>query len=128
MKDVLPEGIAARTVETSRLATHVLEGGSPDGEPALVVHGNVSSSLFFDGTLAALPEGFRGIAPDLRGFGYSETGPVDATRGLRDFSEDLRALVDALGLGRVHVRPGPAHLAEPPQPEQEAGDHERPAE
>jgi pimeloyl-ACP methyl ester carboxylesterase len=100
---VLPEGVTAGTVETSRLATHLLQSGPEDGVPVLFVHGNVSSSLFFDETLAALPERYRGLAPDLRGFGGSETRPLDATRGLRDFSGDLRALVDTLGLGRVHL-------------------------
>lgn len=99
----LIEGVSARTVETPRLATHLLESGPVDGEQVLFIHGNVSSSRFFEETLAALPARYRGIAPDLRGFGDSETKPLDATRGLRDFSEDIRALVDALGLGRVHL-------------------------
>ena len=37
-------------------------------------------------------------AVDLRGFGDSETAPVDATRGLSDFSDDLAEVVAALGL------------------------------
>ena len=71
----------------------------------LFVHGNASSSRFFEETLAALASlgRYRGLAPDLRGFGGSETKPLDATRGLADFSDDLRALVDALGLGEVHL-------------------------
>jgi pimeloyl-ACP methyl ester carboxylesterase len=101
--NVLPEGVTARMVETPRLATHLLERGPENGVPVLFIHGNVSSSLFFDETLAALPDRYRGLAPDLRGFGSSETKPLDATRGLRDFSDDLRALVDALGLERVHL-------------------------
>jgi len=100
---VLPEGVIARTVQTPRLATHLLESGPESGVPVILVHGNVSSSLFFDETLATLPDRYRGLAPDLRGFGGSETKPLDATRGLRDFSDDLQALVDTLELGRVHL-------------------------
>ena len=100
---VLPEGVIARTVETPRLATYLLESGPESGVPVVFVHGNVSSSLFFDETLAALTDRYRGLAPDLRGFGGSGTRPLDATRGLRDFSDDLRALVDTLELGRVHL-------------------------
>jgi len=100
----LLRGVSSRTVETGRLRTHLLEGGTQDGAPVLFVHGNASSGRFFEETLAALP-GHRGLAPDLRGFGDSETRPLDATRGVADFSDDLRALVEALGLdGR------PAHL------------------
>lgn len=99
------EGISARTVETSRLATHLLESGPEDCVPVLFIHGNVSSSRFFEETLAALPSSYRGLAPDLRGFGGSETKAVDATRGLRDFSDDLRALIETLELAgqRVHL-------------------------
>jgi pimeloyl-ACP methyl ester carboxylesterase len=99
------EGVTARDVQTSRLTTHLLQGGPEDGVPVIFVHGNVSSSTFFEETLAALPDGYRGLAPDLRGYGGSEAKPLDATRGLRDFSDDLQALVDALGLGgqKVHL-------------------------
>ena len=99
----LPAGVTAGTVETPRLPTHLLQSGSESGVPVLLVHGNASSSLFFDETLAALPDRYRGLAPDLRGFGGSGTKPLDATRGLRDFSDDLRSLVETLELGRVHL-------------------------
>lgn len=85
------------TVPTSRLAVHALAGGTGVGEPVVFVHGNVSSSQFFAETLAALPGRYRMLAVDLRGFGATECAPVDATRGLRDFSDDLYALLDALG-------------------------------
>lgn len=97
-----PEGVTPRTVATTRLATHFLERGPEDGVPVVFIHGNVSSSLFFEETLAALPDGYRGIAADLRGFGDSEAKPLDATRGVRDFADDLHALVETLDLGRAH--------------------------
>ncbi len=96
----LLEGVTAEIVNTPRLGTHLLAGGTEGGAPVFFVHGNTSSSRFFEETLAALsPEaGYRGLAPDLRGFGGSETKPLDATRGLGDFSDDLYALAGALGL------------------------------
>ena len=100
-------GVRAAEIATPRLRTHCLFAGPDGGVPVVLVHGNVSSSRFFEETLAALPAGYRGIAPDLRGYGASETKPVDATRGLRDFSDDLAALFDALGLGTRR----PAHVA-----------------
>ena len=69
----------------------------------LFVHGNVSSGLVWQRQLAALPEGRRGLAVVLRGYGDSETLSIDATRGLRDWSEDLRALVEVLGLGPISL-------------------------
>jgi pimeloyl-ACP methyl ester carboxylesterase len=103
----LLQGVAAESVDTSRLRTHLLTGGTKGGEPVFFVHGNVSSSRFFEETLAALPSelSYWGLAPDLRGFGGSETKPLDATRSLGDFSDDLYALAGALGLGdgKIHL-------------------------
>ena len=98
MSAPLMNGIQSRMVETPRLRVHMLSAGDETGEPVLLIHGNVSSARFFEETLLALPAGYWGIAPDLRGFGASETKPVDATRGLRDFAEDVRALLSELGL------------------------------
>jgi pimeloyl-ACP methyl ester carboxylesterase len=96
----LPNGVASRTVSTDRLETHLLETGREDGEQVVFVHGNASSSRFYAELLADLPDRYRAIAPDLRGYGHSERKPIDATRGMRDFTEDVRALVETLGLDR----------------------------
>jgi pimeloyl-ACP methyl ester carboxylesterase len=71
---------------------------SDAGTPVIFAHGNVSSARFWEETMLALPPVYRALAVDLRGFGQSETRPVDATRGLRDFSDDLRSLVETMGL------------------------------
>ncbi len=91
-------GVTSRVIDTSRLRTHALTAGAEDGTPVALIHGNVSSARFFEETLLALPERYWGIAPDLRGFGASETKPVDARRGLRDFADDLHALFSELKL------------------------------
>ncbi|WP_129672116.1 alpha/beta fold hydrolase [Candidatus Chloroploca sp. Khr17] len=96
-------GITTQQVTTSRLLQHVRLSGPESGEPVIFIHGNVSSGTFWEETMLALPEGFRGIAPDLRGYGESEFKPVDATRGLGDFADDVLALADALGYDRFHV-------------------------
>lgn len=98
-----PEGIHTQLVATDRADTFVRHDGRADGEAVVLVHGNISSSVFWEETLLALPHGFRGLAPDLRGYGDTEPLAVDATRGLRDFSDDLAATLAALGLGRVHL-------------------------
>ncbi len=91
-------GVRSQMVETPRLRIHTLMSGDETDEPVVLVHGNVSSARFFEETLVALPAGYWGLAPDLRGFGASETKPVDAARGLRDFADDLHALLSALSL------------------------------
>ena len=52
---------------------------------------------------AGPPERLRVIAIDLRGFGGTENAPVDATRGVRDFSDDVCATVEALGIPTAHL-------------------------
>lgn len=93
------------TVDTSKLRVHCYAAGPPDGIPLFLVHGNLASSRFYDETLeAAAAHGVRAVAMDLRGFGDTEPLPVDATRGMGDFADDLRALVEALGVTRpVHL-------------------------
>ena len=94
----LPPGVVSQQIETSRLRTHVLTAGLPDAPPLVLVHGNVSAARFFAETMVALADDYRCVAPDLRGFGRSERLPVDARRGVRDFSDDVRALLTEGGL------------------------------
>ncbi|HET9981586.1 MAG TPA: alpha/beta fold hydrolase [Ktedonobacterales bacterium] len=106
MNTPLMAGVSASVVETPRLRTHMLTAGDPGGTPVVLVHGNVSSSRFFEETMLALPPGYWVVAPDLRGFGESETKPVDATRGVGDFSDDLRSFMETLeltGARRPHL-------------------------
>src|SRR5437667_10726624 len=88
---------------TNRLTVNVLSIPDRTGPAVLFVHGNVSSSLFWQPAMLALPEGYRPLAADLRGFGDTDPEPVDATRGLRDYADDLAAVIDALGLPEVHL-------------------------
>lgn len=101
----LPAGITARAVETDRLTLHVYESGPADGVPVVLVHGNLSTGRFYDLVMAAAPARYRLLAPDMRGFGRTDRVPLDATRGLRDWADDVHALVRALGIER------PVHLA-----------------
>jgi pimeloyl-ACP methyl ester carboxylesterase len=102
VQTLLP-GIAMERVPTPRLTTAVLSVAGRTGQPVLFVHGNVSSSLFWQPTMLALPEGYRPLAVDLRGFGETDPEPVDATRGLRDYADDLAVLIEAVGLTSVHL-------------------------
>ncbi|GAA1003975.1 alpha/beta hydrolase [Acrocarpospora pleiomorpha] len=90
-------------IATSRLTQNVLTVPGAEGEAVLFVHGNVSSGAFWRDALRALAGTHRPMAVDLRGFGETDPEPVDATRGLRDYSDDVLALIDALALERVHL-------------------------
>ena len=109
MVDVLLPGITATRVMTPRLTQSVLHPDDVDpagpGEAVLFVHGNVSSALFWQQPMLALAEtGWRRVlAVDLRGYGDTDPLPIDATRGARDWADDLAALIETLGLERVHL-------------------------
>ena len=96
-------GIESQMVQTDRLAIHTLSAGPAEATPVVFVHGNGSSATFWEETMLALPDGYRGVALDLRGYGDTEPLPVDATLGLGDMVADLHALAEALGLDRFHL-------------------------
>jgi pimeloyl-ACP methyl ester carboxylesterase len=109
MTDVLLPGIDATRLTTQRITHSVLH---PDGtalagpgEAVLFVHGNVSSALFWQQTMLAVAATgrHRVLAVDLRGYGDTDPLPIDATRGVRDWSDDLADLITTLGLDRVHL-------------------------
>lgn len=102
------DGITQRVVETSRIPVGILERehddpATPAERTIVLLHGDLSSSLIWQELMQDLPADLRVIAIDLRGYGRTEHAPVDATRGVRDFSDDVRATLDALGVETAHV-------------------------
>ena len=81
---------------------HVLDSwvGQPaDSEPVgtlLCVHGNPTWSYLWRRLVAAAPAGWRVVAPDQLGMGYSER--IDTPRVLAQRVDDLGRLTDALGV------------------------------
>ena len=96
-------GIISRMVPTPRIKTHVLLSGPANGIPVVFIHGNFSAATWFEETMLALPEKYRAIAPDLCGYGDTEDLLIDATRGARDWSDDLKSLSDQLGERPGHL-------------------------
>ncbi len=88
------------------------EFGNPDGSPVLAFHSLPSSRL--EGRTyhqVALKRGVRVVSVDRPGFGLSDVKPA---RTLLDWPDDVRELVDALGLESfavVGVSTGAAHAA-----------------
>lgn len=84
-------------LKTERLNTAYYRAGEENSKKLLLLHGNVSSSVFYLPLFPELSKDFDVVAPDLRCFGDSDALPVDATRGFRDWTDDLHAFVQALG-------------------------------
>jgi pimeloyl-ACP methyl ester carboxylesterase len=86
----------------SGVRIHVAEAGSPDGATVMLVHGfpqNWWEWRHQIGPLAA--DGYRVIVPDLRGAGWSDAPRTRYPKS--DMADDLLAVLDGLGVARVHV-------------------------
>ena len=85
-----------------------LEAGQ--GRPLVLLHAFPLSGDMWRPQLASLPPGWRGIAPDLRGFGGSSRDVTDGehlvaapARGMDDYARDVLALLTHLGIDRFVV-------------------------
>ncbi|HEY9379514.1 MAG TPA: alpha/beta hydrolase [Jiangellaceae bacterium] len=89
-----------RIIRKVRLATGVtvpyVEQGDPHAPAVLLLHAWVESSGCFDRLLPGLPPTLRVFAMDQRGHGDADK--PDDGYGLDDFSNDIEAFMDAVGL------------------------------
>ncbi len=71
------------------------------GQTLLLIHGNMSSSVFYDTVMETLENEYTIYAVDMRGFGDSSYNkPI---RSLRDFAEDIELLIKELNLQDIIV-------------------------
>jgi 3-oxoadipate enol-lactonase len=71
------------------------------GDCAVLIHGHPFDRTLWAPQLAALRDGFRVIAPDLRGFGHSAVTPGLVT--MREYAADIEELLDGLGIVRAAI-------------------------
>ena len=76
-------------------------GGLAGTETILLLHGLTQQSHAFDAIAPRLARRHRCLALDLRGRGESDWAP--GTYTIPQYVADVQALLDALGLGAVHV-------------------------
>jgi len=87
------------TLENNEVITYRERYG---GEKVVVlVHGNMTSSKHWDLLMDALDPKYKLYAMDLRGFGGSSYN--NRITSIKDFSDDLKGFVDALGLEDFHL-------------------------
>lgn len=100
MPDLPPApGFEHHFVETPGLTTHVATIG--EGEPVLMLHGFPQHWWQWRSVGAELGRRYRVVCPDLRGAGWTRA----TRRRIRRFDhrDDILAVMDALGLDRVHL-------------------------
>lgn len=91
----------SRFVEVEGVRVHYQEAGDPQAPAVVLIHGFCASNFVWNEALVPLAEaGFRVVAPDLVGFGFS--GKPEG--GEYTFEAQARIIVgvlDALGIGRA---------------------------
>lgn len=73
------------------------------GEPLLLVHGTPKTSYYWYKLFPLLTEHFTVVAPDLRGFGYTDRPPADEGYDSRTNARDLAELMTFLGHDKFHL-------------------------
>lgn len=71
------------------------------GEPVVMIHGNMSSGVHYEPLIQRLKDSYRCIALDLRGFGDSTYNCRFDTLG--ELAEDVKLVLDGLGLDQVYL-------------------------
>ena len=101
MTDEFPRvpGVEHRYVDAAGLRMHVAEAG--EGEPVLALHGWPQHWYVWREVIPRLAPHARVIAPDLRGFGWSDVPAGGYDR--ETMARDVLALLDALGIERVRI-------------------------
>jgi pimeloyl-ACP methyl ester carboxylesterase len=80
---------------------HYQEAGAESAPPMILIHGFISSTLVWSDVLLPLAQaGFRVIAPDLLGYGYSDK-PRDNAYSVESQARGVMGLMDRLGIAKA---------------------------
>jgi pimeloyl-ACP methyl ester carboxylesterase len=91
--------VSHRDVRVDGARLHVAEAGA--GPPLVLLHGWPQHWWCWRHLIPRLAEGHRVLAPDLRGFGWSDAPPGAYAKST--FAADLLGLLDAEGIDRVRL-------------------------
>lgn len=85
---------------------HYLDEGKRDAEPVIFVHGSAigitAAANFYLNVRAVVDAGYRVIAPDLYGYGWTDSAP-GVTADIFSHSEQIIRLMDALKLDQAYL-------------------------
>lgn len=82
---------------------HYQEAGDETAPPIILIHGFISSNLIWSHVLRPLAQaGFRAVAPDLPGYGYSDK-PADAQYTIDEQARNVVGLMDRLRMEKAVI-------------------------
>jgi len=93
----------SRFVQVDDAEIHYQEAGDPNAPPLILVHGFASSTLVWSKVFLKLAEaGYRVIAPDMLGYGYTSK-PRSAEYTIKSQARMISRLMDRLGIGKATI-------------------------
>ena len=95
------EGAEHRFAQAGDIRMHYAEAGDPAAEPLVLLHGWPQNHYMWRRVIPLLADRFRIIAPDLRGFGWSDA--PDSSYAKQELADDVANLLDALELDQVRL-------------------------
>lgn len=95
------DGVTHTDVQVGSLRLHVALAGSDDAPPLLLLHGWPQHWYLWRNIIPHVAPRFRVIAPDMRGFGWSDA-PAGGYRK-EQLATDILGLLDALDVPRVRL-------------------------
>lgn len=107
MNDPWFHGFEPYTLTLEHSTVHGRVGGRADGDALVLLHGFPQTHVMWHRVAQRLADRYRLVLPDLRGYGDSYAhrpdSPDHAPHAKRAMADDLVALMDHLGLGRVFL-------------------------
>ncbi|MCF8256411.1 MAG: alpha/beta fold hydrolase [Flavobacteriales bacterium] len=98
------QGIALISVTCNGLTFNCRTAGAAEGMPVILLHGWPETSQMWEPQMLRLAsEGYRCIAPDMRGFSPGARPVEVAGYDVRMLSGDVISIADTLGMGRFHL-------------------------
>lgn len=95
------DGVEHRFVQAGELRMHVAEAGQGGGDPVLLLHGWPQNWWEWRHLIPLLAPDFRVLAPDLRGFGWTDAPRSGYLK--EEMAADVVRLLDALEVERVNL-------------------------
>lgn len=93
-----------RTAQIESVTLFYREAGAPDAPTLLLLHGFPSSSHMFRNLIPLLADRFHVVAPDLPGFGFSDTPPrSEFAYTFAHLAEIIERFTEELGLARYAI-------------------------